>query len=58
MKPKLSVYNTFVACICVAMDRLWVYKFEEKKFMQPSFAQPNAHAEIQKKMLKQPTIHC
>ena len=28
----------------VAMNRLWVYKFEEKKFMQPSFAQRSAHA--------------
>ena len=36
--------NSNVNFICVVMDCLWVYKFEEK-IMKPSFAQRNAHAE-------------
>ena len=28
----------------MAMRRLWVYKFEEKKIMQPSFVQSNVQA--------------
>ena len=27
------------------MDRLWVYKFERKKYMKPSFSQRNVNAE-------------